>query len=68
MNSIVDGKLARYGFVWKLNPYRIVDKASGLVISYGPHFDLIDSDLETRRNAADKHSGTLFQKADRRVG
>ena len=38
--SIVCRTLGQAGFGWRLNPCRIVDLASGLVISAGPRFDL----------------------------
>lgn len=62
MRSIGDDKLAKYGFRWEINPYRIVDIATSQIVQAGPHFDWTAHVLEEQRKAFDRKRANLFKK------
>jgi hypothetical protein len=52
--SIVCRTLGQAGLGWRLNPYRIVDLESGIVLSTGPRFDLTPKGLAYLQNLAER--------------
>ena len=59
--TVVDNLLARHGFVWKLYPYRIEDKTSGVVMTYGPHFNVTDAALVKMRESLNRKQNSRFR-------
>ena len=52
--SIVCRTLGQAGFGWRLNPYRIVDLESGMVLTSGPRFDLTPRGLGYLQELAER--------------
>jgi hypothetical protein len=57
--SIVCRTLGQAGMGWRLNPYRIVDLETGMVLTTGPRFDLTPRGLEYLHSLADRLRQTL---------
>ena len=52
--SIVCRTLGQAGLGWRLNPYRVVDLESGIVLTTGPRFDLTPEGLTYLQRLAER--------------
>jgi hypothetical protein len=64
MNSVVDAKLAKYGFLWEIDPCRIMDEKTGRAMVISKYFDLTDFQLQMLREKADRIYTSRFKKSE----